>query len=56
MFDDQSIVVTLNGEGTKCKRILFETTDETLVRSAMLRLNCKKEDYTLTKVQRKPNK
>ena len=53
MFEDQSIVVTLNDENAKCKRILFETSDETLVRSACLRLNLKKEDYTLSKVQRK---
>lgn len=39
MFDtDNSIIVELNDENAKCKRIVFQTEDETLIRAAMLKL------------------
>ena len=49
MFDTESLIVELNDENSKCKRIIFETNDEVLVRAGMLKLGMANGTYRLFK-------
>lgn len=50
MFEKESLIVEMNDqENSKCKRIIFETNDETLVRAGMLKLGMANGTFKLYK-------
>lgn len=50
MFDKNSLIVEMNDqENAKCKRIIWETNDEVLVRAGMLKLGMQNGTYKLFK-------
>ena len=46
---DAGIICKINDDNAKCKRIAFDTTDETLVRSAMMKLGFQITDFKVKK-------
>lgn len=50
MFTTESLIVEFNDmETAKCKRIIFQTSDEVLVRAGMLKLGFANGTYKLFK-------
>lgn len=46
---NEGMICKINDENAKCRRIAFDTTDETLVRSALMKLGFHVNDFKVKK-------